>query len=147
MFYGEYEHTLDEKGRLIIPSKLRAPIKDNFIDRFFVTRGFEKCLFVFAEQEWRRLEDKFRQLPFTKSVARNLARNFYSGACESECDKQGRILIPKKLTDYAGLKKDVVIIGVSKRIEVWDRETWQAFSEKSLSSYEQAAEDIVGIDF
>ncbi|MCK5706947.1 MAG: division/cell wall cluster transcriptional repressor MraZ [Candidatus Aureabacteria bacterium] len=147
MFYGEYEHTVDEKGRLIVPSKLRAPMKDNFIDRFFVTRGFEKCLFIFAEQEWRRIEEKFRQLPITKSVARSLARNFYSAACESDCDKQGRILIPKRLLDYAGLQKEVIIIGVSKRIEVWDKENWKIYSEKSLENYEQAAEDIVGFDF
>ena len=147
MFYGEYDHTIDEKGRLIVPSKLRAPMKDNFIDRFFVTRGFEKCRFMFAEQEWRRLEEKFRQLPFTKSVARSLSRNFYSGACDSECDKQGRILIPKRLLDYAGLQKEVIIIGVSKRIEVWDKENWKIYSEKSLGNYEQAAEDIVGFDF
>ena len=147
MFYGEYEHTIDEKGRLIVPSKLRAPMKDNFIDRFFVTRGFEKCLFVFAEQEWKNIEDKFRQLPLTKSVARSLARNFYSAAFESECDKQGRILIPKRLLDYAGLEKDVIIIGVSKRIEVWNTEEWTKYSEKSLENYEQTAEDIVGFDF
>ena len=143
MFYGEYEHTLDEKGRLIIPSRFRAPIKDNFIDRFFITRGFEKCLYVFVEQEWRRIEEKFRQLPFTKSVARSLSRNFFSGACESECDKQGRILVPKRLIDYASLQKDVAIIGVSKRMEIWDRSSWKEFSEKSLETYEQAAEDIV----
>ena len=147
MFYGEYDHTIDEKGRLIVPSKLRAPMKDNFIDRFFVTRGFEKCLFIFAEQEWRRIEEKFRQLPITKSVARSLASNFYSAACESDCDKQGRILIPKRLLDYAGLQKEVIIIGVSKRIEVWDKENWKIYSEKSLENYEQAAEDIVGFDF
>ena len=147
MFYGEYEHTIDEKGRLIVPSKLRAPMKDNFIDRFFITRGFEKCLFVFTEQEWKRIEEKFRQLPFTKSDARNLARNFYSNASESECDKQGRILIPKRLLEYAGLKKEVIIIGVSKRIEIWDKEAWKIFSEKSLANYEQTAEEIVGFDF
>jgi len=147
MFYGEYEHTIDEKGRLIVPSKLRAPMKDNFIDRFFITRGFEKCLFVFTEQEWKRIEEKFRQLPFTKSDARNLARNFYSNASESECDKQGRILIPKRLLEYAGLKKEVIIIGVSKRIEIWDKEAWKIFSEKSLENYEQTAEEIVGFDF
>ena len=143
MFYGEYVHTIDEKGRLIIPAKLRAPIKDNFIDRFFLTRGFEKCLFVFAEQEWVRIEEKFRQLPLTKSTARSLARNFYSGAFESECDKQGRILIPKRLIDYAELKREVAIIGVSKRIEIWDRDKWEEYNKKSLENYEKTAEDIV----
>ena len=145
MFYGEYEHSIDEKGRLIIPARLRAPMKDNFIDRFFITRGFEKCLFVFAEQEWRRIEENFRALPFTKSVARNFTRSFYSGACESDCDKQGRILIPKRLLEYAGLKKDVRIIGVSRRVEIWDKEAWEAYSQKSLEDYEKTAEEIVGI--
>ena len=143
MFYGQYEHTIDEKGRLIIPAKFRTPIKDNFIDRFFITRGFERCLFVFTEQEWRKIEEQFRKLPLTKSVARNLARNFFSGAFESECDKQGRILIPKRLIEYAGLKKDVAIIGVSRRIEIWDKERWDEFSMKSLEEFEKSAEEIV----
>jgi MraZ protein len=146
MFYGQFEHTVDEKGRLIIPSKLRAPLKDNSIEKFYITIGFEKCLFIFAEQEWKRFEEKFKQLPVTREKYRNLARSVFSNVSDVECDKQGRILISKHLMEYASLKKDVMIIGVSKRIEVWDKQSWQAYSQESLKNYEKNAEEVVDFD-
>ena len=122
MFYGEHEHSIDRKGRLIIPSKFREVSKDHYVERFFVTRGLDSCLFVFTEDEWRKQESKFKSVSFTKTESRKFNRLYFSGASEIECDKQGRILIPKYLKDYAAIKRDVMIIGVSNRIEVWSRE-------------------------
>ena len=142
MFYGEHEHSIDSKGRLIIPSKFREVSKENYVERFFVTRGLDQCLFVFTEDEWRKQESKFKGLSFTSSQARSFNRLFFSGACEVECDKQGRILIPPYLKEFAGLKQDVVIVGISNRVEIWGKERWQEFYQKTKGSFEQIAERI-----
>ena len=110
MFYGEYEHSLDTKGRLIIPSKFREVSKDNYIEKFYITRGLDGCLFMFPEDEWKAQESKFKSLSFTKKEARKFNRIYFSGACEAAPDKQGRILFPKYLKDFAGIKKDIVRI-------------------------------------
>jgi MraZ protein len=143
MFYGEHEHTIDNKGRLIIPSKFRESFKEYDIEKLYVTRGLDKCLFMFTENEWKAQESKFRTMPFTKSESRKFNRLYFSGATQVECDKQGRILIPKYLKDYAGIKRDVVIIGVSNRIEVWAKDSWNQFYAGSKESYEDVAEKIV----
>lgn len=143
MFYGEYEHTLDNKDRVIIPAKFREIFKENYVEKFFITRGLDECLFVFTEEAWKTQEKKFRELPFTKGEARNFNRLFFSGASEVVCDKQGRILIPVYLKTYAGIKEDVVIIGVSDRIEIWSREKWQQFYEGNKGNFESLAEKII----
>jgi len=125
MFYGEYEHTLDKKGRLILPAKVRETAKANYIEKFFVTRGLDKCLFLFSEDEWRSQETKFKSLSFTKSQARRFNRLFFSGAVEVAPDGQGRVLLPKYLKDYAGIKKNVMIAGISNRLEIWDKTAWE----------------------
>lgn len=143
MFYGEYEHTIDRKGRLIIPSKFREVFKEHYIEKFYVTRGLDKCLFVFAEDEWKAQEQKFKSMPFTKLETRKFNRLYFSGACELTCDKQGRILIPQYLKDFAGIKRDVMLAGISNRIEIWAKDKWKEFYESSRESFEEIAEKLV----
>jgi len=143
MFYGEYEHALDNKGRLIIPSKFREVLKDHFVENFFVTRGLDKCLFVFTEPEWRLQEQKFKTLSFTKPEARKFNRLFFSGACEVVCDKQGRILLPQYLQTFANIDKDVMIVGVANRFEIWAKKKWEEFYEAAEGSFEQIAENLI----
>ncbi len=142
MFYGEHEHSIDEKGRLIIPSKFREVFKENYVERFFVTRGLDTCLFVFAEDEWKKQEAKFRALPFTSGQARQFNRLYFSGACEVTCDKQGRILVPDYLKEFAKIKRDVVIVGVSNRMEIWAKDSWEEFYKNTKDSFEKIAEQI-----
>lgn len=118
MFIGEYNHTIDAKGRLIIPSKFRELLGDHFV----VTKGFDGCLFGYDHEEWKLLGEKLRALPINHKEARQMERFFLAGAAEAEVDKQGRILIPGVLREFAGLGKDVVLIGVGNRIEIWDKE-------------------------
>jgi MraZ protein len=145
MFYGEYFHSIDRKGRLILPAKFREVAKANFIEKFFVTRGLDKCLFMFSEEEWRSQENKFKALSFTKQQARTFNRLYFSGAVEVIPDKQGRILLPPYLKDFADIKKDVVIVGVSNRIEVWSKDKWQQFYGSSRQSFEEIAEKLMDI--
>jgi len=143
MFYGEYQHHIDRKGRLIIPSKLREIAKEHYVDRFFVTRGLDRCLFLFAEDEWRVQENKLKGLSFTRAEYRKFNRLFFSGAVDVTCDSQGRILVPAYLKDYASIKRDVVLIGVSNRIEVWSKELWKEFYDSSMDHYEEVSERLM----
>jgi len=143
MFYGEYQHSLDQKDRVIIPAKFREIFKENYAEKFFITRGLDRCLFVFTEEEWRAQEKKFKDMSFTREEARKFNRLYFSGAAEVLCDKQGRILIPAYLKDYADIKVDVVIIGVSDRIEIWAREKWNEFFKQNLGSFESLAEKLI----
>ncbi len=143
MFYGEHEHTIDRKGRLIIPSRFREVMKEHYTERFVATRGLDRCLFLFPEDEWRTQEAKFRALSFTKQEARHFNRFYFSGAAELACDRQGRVLVPAYLKEYAGIKRDVVLVGVSNRIEVWDKDEWKKFYEQFKESYEQVAEKLL----
>ncbi|MBI3999451.1 MAG: division/cell wall cluster transcriptional repressor MraZ [Candidatus Omnitrophica bacterium] len=143
MFYGQYEHSLDAKDRVIIPSKFREIFKENYAEKFFITRGLDRCLFVFTEEEWKSQERKFKDMSFTKEDARKFNRLYFSGACEALCDKQGRILIPDYLKSYAEIKQDVVIIGVSDRIEIWAKEKWDQFFKGNLGSFEALAEKLI----
>lgn len=143
MFYGEYEHSLDNKGRLIIPSKIREIAKTHYVEKFYMTRGLDKCLFMFGEEEWKSQESKFRNLSFTKKESRSFNRLFFSGTAEIEADKQGRILIPKYLKDYADIKRDIVVIGVSNRIEIWSKELWGEFYKTQKGSFEEIAERLI----
>ncbi|OGW79065.1 MAG: cell division/cell wall cluster transcriptional repressor MraZ [Omnitrophica bacterium GWA2_52_8] len=143
MFYGEHHHTLDNKDRVIIPARFREIFKENYVERFFITRGLDKCLFVFIEETWKAQEKKFRDLSFTRGEARKFNRLFFSGACDVVCDKQGRILIPSYLKEYAGIKQDVVVIGVSDRIEIWSKEMWQSFYRDNENNFESLAEKLI----
>lgn len=143
MFYGEHEHSLDQKGRLILPAKFREAAKTNYVEKFFITRGLDNCLFMFPEDEWKAQESKFKSMPFTKLQSRKFNRLFFAGAQEVIFDKQGRVLIPKYLKDFAGIKRDVMIIGVSNRIEIWDLEKWREFYNGEKPSFEKIAEDLI----
>jgi MraZ protein len=145
MFYGEYFHSIDRKGRLILPAKIREVAKANFIEKFFVTRGLDKCLFMLSEEEWRAQEAKFKAISFTKQQARTFNRLYFSGAVEVVADKQGRILLPQYLKDFAQIKKEVVLVGVSNRIEIWARDKWQEFYGTSQQSFEEIAEKLMDI--
>ena len=113
------------------------------MEKFYVTRGLDRCLFVFPEEEWKEQEKRFRDTPFTREESRKFNRLYFSGACEAICDKQGRILVPSYLKEYAEIKQDVVIIGVSDRIEIWAKEKWEEFFKSNLNSFESLAEKLV----
>ena len=121
MFMGEYNHTIDAKGRLIIPSKFREALGDTFV----VTKGLDGCLFVYDNEEWNAFEEKLKALPITNKEARQFVRFFLAGAAEVEVDKQGRILVPNILREFAQISKDVVLIGVASRIEIWSKDRWE----------------------
>ena len=121
MFMGEYNHTIDTKGRLIVPAKFRESLGEEFV----VTKGLDGFLFVYDEAEWSAFEEKLKTLPITNKDARNFVRFFLAGATTVEVDKQGRILLPSVLRTFAGLDKDVVLIGVANRVEIWSRERWE----------------------
>ncbi|WP_025028059.1 division/cell wall cluster transcriptional repressor MraZ [Caldalkalibacillus mannanilyticus] len=142
MFMGEYQHTIDDKGRMIIPAKFREELGS----RFIVTRGLDNCLFVYPESEWRIIEQKLKSLPFTRSDARAFTRFFFSGAIECELDKQGRVNIPANLRQYSQLLKDCVVIGVSNRVEIWSKDVWENYFENSADSFNEIAEKIVDFD-
>ena len=146
MFYGEHEHKLDKKGRIIIPSSFREVSKENYVEKFFVTRGLDACLFVFPEEEWKSQEAKFRNLSFTKREARKFNRLFFSGATPVIPDKQGRILIPSYLKAYAGIKKEIMLVGISNRIEIWSKEAWREFYNASRDSFEDIAEKLMDME-
>lgn len=142
MFMGEYQHTIDSKGRLFIPARFREGLGE----RFVLTKGLDGCLFAYPPQEWINLENKMRALPFTRSDVRAFVRFFFAGASECEVDKQGRVLIPANLRKHAALEKDVVIIGVSSRVEIWALEQWEKYNQEAAASVEQIAEKIVDFD-
>ena len=124
MFMGEYNHTIDAKGRLIVPSKFRESLGDTFV----VTKGLDGCLFVYDNEEWTAFEEKLKALPITNKEARQFVRFFLAGAAEVEVDKQGRILVPNILREFAQINKDVVLIGVASRIEIWSKERFDGMA-------------------
>ena len=139
MLMGEYSHSLDQKGRLIMPAKLRQDIGEKFI----LTKGLDGCLFAFSQNEWLNFEEKLKQLPLSDKNARNFVRFFLSGATECEIDKQGRFLIPNNLREAGKLEKDVIIIGVGTRLEIWNKEIWQKCDEEI--SAEEIAENMANL--
>jgi len=140
---GEFNHNLDNKGRVIVPSRFREVLQD----RFIITYGLDHSLFVYPLEEWSALGKKLRSMPFTKAEARAFQRLFFSGAADVEIDKQGRILIPPLLREHAKLNKEIVFIGVSNRAEIWSRENWNEYSNQVSLSYEQIAEKMIDFEF
>ncbi len=138
MFFGEYLHTIDNKGRINIPSKFR----ENLGNKFYITKGLDNCLFVFPESEWKIFENKLKGLPLTNRNARAFVRLFFSGATECTLDKQGRVTLAANLRDYAELQKEVAILGVSTRIEIWSRENWDNYNNTANISYDEIAEKM-----
>lgn len=138
MFMGEYHHNIDDKGRLVLPSKFRSGLGEQFI----VTRGLEKCLYVYSIAEWKKIEEQLNTLPFTRKDARTFIRTFFSGATECEFDRQGRTCITSPLVSYAGLSKECVVIGVNDRIEIWDADEWRKFLDDNSEKLEDIAENL-----
>ena len=138
MFIGEYQHTLDIKGRVIIPSRFREDLGDGFV----MTKGLDNCLFLYPRNEWSILEEKLKTLPLTNRDARAFIRFFFSGATECIIDKQGRVLIPSNLREHSKLDKDVVVIGVSTRMEIWSKEEWDSYNDDDNLSYDNIAEKM-----
>ena len=138
MLIGEYEHSLDVKGRLILPAKIREDMGDKFI----VTKGLDGCLFGFSQNEWTNFEEKLKTLPLTNKNARDFVRFFLSGAIECEIDKQSRFLIASNLREYATMEKDAIIIGVGTRIEIWNREKWKSYNSDENISADEIAENM-----
>lgn len=142
VFLGEFKHKLDRKGRLIMPARFRSELEETFM----ITRGLDRCLFAYTPEEWTKIEQQLRSLPFTQSNARAFSRFFFSGASECQLDSQGRVLVPANLRKYAEFKKEVVVIGVSNRIELWAEDRWQTYAAEAETSYEDMAEEMVDFD-
>lgn len=138
MLMGEYHHNIDEKNRLIIPSKFRNELGEKFV----ITRGLENCLFVYSSVEWENIVNKLRTLPFTKKDSRNFTRFFLSGATECTLDKSGRVSITSPLVKYAGLTNTCVIIGANDRLEIWDEGAWNNFFDTNEENFADIAENL-----
>ena len=138
MFMGEYSHTVDAKGRLIVPSRFREQLGDEFV----VTKGLDGCLFAYENTEWKALEEKLQALPLTNTNARKFTRFFLAGASTCEVDRQGRSLIPSVLREFAGIEKEAVLVGVGSRIEIWSKEAWM--KANVYDDMEEIAENMEG---
>lgn len=138
MLIGEYEHSLDAKGRLIMPAKLRTDMGEKFI----ITKGLDGCLFVFSQIEWSNFESKLKELPLTNKNSRDFVRFFLSGATECEIDKQGRFLLVNTLREYAEITKEVIIIGVGTRLEIWNKDKWKKYNSNENISADTIAENM-----
>ncbi len=137
MFIGEYEHSMDAKGRVFLPAKFRGDFEEGLV----MTKGLENCLFVYPMEEWRIIESKIKNLPMTDKNARKFVRTFSAGASDATMDKQGRIVIPQNLRNHASIDKEVVIIGAATRVEIWARNEWDSYnSDDEGLSYEELAE-------
>ena len=139
MFMGEYNHTVDAKGRLIVPSKFRDQLGDEFV----VTKGLDGCLFVYSSEEWKLIETNFREVSQFSKEARKFARFFFAGATVCEVDKQGRVLLPAVLREFAGIEKEIISAGVVNHIEIWSKERWQETSE--YDDVEEIAEHMASL--
>ncbi len=137
MFIGEYNHSLDNKNRMIIPAKLR----ENLGSKFIITKGLDGCLYAYPLDEWKIMEEKLKSLPITSKDARAFVRFFFSGASEIEIDKQGRGLIPQNLIEYAGIKKEIISIGVLTKIEIWSKDKWEDYNDSNID-YNELAEKM-----
>ncbi len=142
MFIGEFQHAIDDKGRVTLPARFREGLGEAFV----VTKGLDNCLWALPMEEWAALESKLKALPVTQASARAVVRFFFSGATECCLDKQGRILLPNHLREYAGLTRDVVITGAPNRVEIWAREAWEKYLKEAETSVEQLAEQIAGFN-
>ena len=138
MFIGEYHHNIDEKGRIVLPGKFR----NNDMTKIVVTRGLEKCLYLYTVEDWEKVVSKLNTLPFTKKDARTFMRSFFAGASVCEFDKMGRINITSPLVSYANLEKECVVIGVCDRIEIWNEELYNNFMAENCSQLESIAENL-----
>jgi transcriptional regulator MraZ len=142
MFIGEYQHNIDEKGRLAIPAKFRVKLEKGAV----VTRGLDNCLFLYTAEEWQKLAQKLATLPISKANTRAFARLMLAGAMDVQLDKQGRIVLPEYLRKYASLKKKSVVTGLYNRLEIWDDATWSKYKEGTEKQSGDIAEALEGLD-
>ena len=142
MWYGEYNHTLDEKDRFILPAKFRDKIKAFSSKKFFLTRGLDGCLVMLHQDVWQVQEEKLKNLPFTKAQSRAFNRMYFSGAQEIEIDVQGRVNLPDYLKEFAKINRDIMIVGVSDRIEIWSKKSWEDFYKDNEGKFEETAEKL-----
>lgn len=143
MMMGEYAHALDEKGRITIPARLRDDLDNHFV----MTKGLDGCLFLYPMSEWVKLEERLKALPLTNASARAFQRLFLAGAQDVELDRQSRVTIPPRLREYARVVKEVVLVGVSNRVELWSLESWHAYQSQAQAGYEDVAEKMVDFGF
>jgi MraZ protein len=141
VFIGEFNHSMDPKGRISMPSKFR----DELGETFYITKGLDNCLFVFPIEEWQLFEEKLKALPMTNKNARAFVRLFFSGASECAFDKQGRILIPQPLRDHAGIDREAVIIGTGTRVEIWSQNGWNGYIDPENIDYNEIAEHMADL--
>ena len=139
MLVGRYNQNIDAKGRVIVPAKFREELGDSFV----VTQGLDGCLFVFTNTEWANFEEKLKSLPLANKEARKFVRFFLAGATLAEVDKQGRILLPSVLREFAALEKDVVLVGVGNRVEIWDKKRWE--ESTSFDDMDEIAEHMADL--
>lgn len=142
MFIGEYQHNLDTKGRITMPSKFREELGNTF----YITKGMDGCLFVFPEEEWIEMDKKIKGLRLSRKDARGIARLFYAGAIDVSLDKMGRVLLPGNLREYASLNKEAIVIGVSSRVEIWDKDRWQSYNDDEDFNYDILTESMADLD-
>jgi len=142
MWYGQYPHALDAKDRFVLPSKFREKIKTLKNKTFYLTRGLDGCLFLFTRDVWKQLEEKLESLSFTKQQTRHFNRIYFSGALEVTCDAQGRMHVPGYLKEFAAINKEIMVIGVSNRIEIWAAARWEHFYEENKAKFEATAENL-----
>ena len=138
MLMGEYKHALDAKGRVILPADFRREVGESFV----ITKGLDTCLFLYSEEEWESLAAKLKALPLAKPEARAVVRFFFAGAAQLEIDKQGRVLIPSTLREHASLDKEVVLVGVLDRVEIWDKKRWEDTNTYSEDEMDEIAEKM-----
>ncbi|TET40490.1 MAG: division/cell wall cluster transcriptional repressor MraZ [Elusimicrobia bacterium] len=140
MLIGQYRHSLDGKNRLFIPARLRQNVR-----KFIITSGLEGCLFVYTPENWIKITERLKTLPLTKADARKFLRTFLSGANECPVDDQGRILIPKTLCSYANIRKEVIVVGVLDRIEIWSKSNWERYQKEAEKQFVEVAEKLVDL--
>ena len=142
MFMGEFQHSLDDKARLTLPAKFRDGLGESFV----ITRGLDRCLFIYPRKDWEVLSEKLRALPLTRSDARQFLRLFFSGAADCDLDRQGRTVVPANLREYAGITQECSVIGVGNRVEVWDVGVWKTYSDQAAESFGDVAAGLVDLD-
>jgi MraZ protein len=141
MLIGQYEHTIDNKKRLALPAKFRGELGDKVV----ITRGIDGCLFVYTSEEWQKASEKWSSLTISQTEARSFARMMLAGAMEVQLDKLGRILVPDYLKDYAGLKKNVIVCGLSNRLEIWDEEKWETYKKEAEKGVDEIVSKLGGL--
>ncbi len=146
MFFGEYEHSLDQKNRFILPSRFREAFSASEVQHFYMTRGFDESLALYLEKDWLLEIKKFKDKPYQKKDVRAFQRLLFSRTIEVACDKQGRILIPEKFKLSANINRDIVLVGLANKIEIWDKEKWAGFNEMNSDNFEKMAEDLFEVD-